>query len=73
MLFADIHNHSLASVDDGATSEETMYRMLDAAYAEFSGQTRSAPPDTAPKTEGYSPEQLEAVLKVYQIINERAD
>lgn len=34
MLFADIHNHCLASVDDGATSEEMMYQMLDAAYAD---------------------------------------
>ena len=33
MIFADIHNHSLAFVDDGAQSEEIMYRMVDAAYA----------------------------------------
>lgn len=32
MIFADIHNHSLASVDDGARSEEMMYQMVDAAY-----------------------------------------
>lgn len=32
MIFADIHNHSLAAVDDGAHSEEMMYRMIDAAY-----------------------------------------
>ena len=34
MIFADIHNHSLASVDDGARSEEMMYQMVDAAYAD---------------------------------------
>ena len=34
MIFADIHNHSLAAVDDGARSEETMFRMVDAAYAD---------------------------------------
>jgi protein-tyrosine phosphatase len=34
MIFADIHNHSLASVDDGACSEEMMYQMVDAAYAD---------------------------------------
>ena len=34
MIFADIHNHSLASVDDGARSEETMFQMVDAAYAD---------------------------------------
>ena len=34
MIFADIHNHSLASVDDGARSEEIMYQMVDAAYAD---------------------------------------
>lgn len=34
MIFADIHNHTLASVDDGAKSEQMMYRMLDAAYAD---------------------------------------
>lgn len=34
MIFADIHNHSLAAVDDGARSEEIMYRMIDAAYAD---------------------------------------
>lgn len=34
MIFADIHNHSLASADDGASSEEIMYRMVDAAYAD---------------------------------------
>lgn len=34
MIFADIHNHSLASVDDGARSEEAMYRMVEAAYAD---------------------------------------
>ena len=34
MIFADIHNHSLACVDDGARSEEAMFRMVDAAYAD---------------------------------------
>lgn len=34
MIFADVHNHSLAAVDDGARSEEMMYRMVEAAYAE---------------------------------------
>lgn len=34
MMFADIHNHTLAAVDDGAQCEQTMYRMLDAAYAD---------------------------------------
>ena len=33
MIFADIHNHSLACADDGARSEEIMYKMVDAAYA----------------------------------------
>ena len=34
MIFADIHNHSLAAVDDGARSEEMMFQMIDAAYAD---------------------------------------
>lgn len=34
MMFADIHNHSLAAVDDGARSDEMMFRMIDAAYAD---------------------------------------
>lgn len=34
MTFADIHNHTLSAVDDGAASDEIMYRMLDAAYAD---------------------------------------
>ena len=34
MIFADIHNHTLASADDGASSEEIMYRMVDDAYAD---------------------------------------
>lgn len=32
MIFADIHNHSLASVDDGARSDEMMLKMVDVAY-----------------------------------------
>lgn len=34
MIFADIHNHSLCAVDDGARSEESMYKMVDASYAD---------------------------------------
>ena len=34
MIFADIHNHSLACVDDGATTEEIMHQMVDAAVAD---------------------------------------
>ena len=34
MIFADIHNHSLAGVDDGARCEEAMFQMVDAAYAD---------------------------------------
>lgn len=34
MIFADIHNHSLSCVDDGARSEEAMFQMVDAAYAD---------------------------------------
>lgn len=34
MIFADIHNHSLASADDGASTEEAMYNMVEAAYAD---------------------------------------
>lgn len=34
MEFADIHNHSLSGVDDGALSDEIMYRMIDDAYAD---------------------------------------
>lgn len=34
MFFADLHCHGLFEVDDGATSEETMHAMLDAAYAD---------------------------------------
>ena len=34
MIFADIHNHSLASTDDGARSDEIMFKMVDAAYAD---------------------------------------
>ena len=32
MTFADLHNHILSAVDDGAGSDEIMYRMVDAAY-----------------------------------------
>ena len=34
MTFADLHNHILSAVDDGADSDETMYRMTEAAYAD---------------------------------------
>ena len=34
MQFADIHNHMLFGVDDGAQSETEMYRLLDASYAD---------------------------------------
>ena len=34
MQFADMHNHILFGVDDGARSEAEMYRMLDASYAD---------------------------------------
>lgn len=34
MEFADIHNHALSGVDDGAPSQEIMYQMIDAAYAD---------------------------------------
>ena len=34
MFFADIHNHILFGVDDGARTENEMYRMLDASYAD---------------------------------------
>ena len=34
MIFSDIHSHMLTAVDDGAPSEEIMYRMADAAYAD---------------------------------------
>ena len=34
MTFADIHNHMLFGVDDGARSEAEMYRMIDASYAD---------------------------------------
>lgn len=33
-LYADIHIHALCGVDDGAVDEETMHRMVDAAYAD---------------------------------------
>ncbi len=33
MFFADVHNHILYGVDDGARSEQDMYAMADAAYA----------------------------------------
>ena len=34
MTFADIHTHILSAVDDGAPSDEIMYRMVEAAYAD---------------------------------------
>lgn len=34
MQFADIHNHMLFGVDDGARSEAEMYRLIDASYAD---------------------------------------
>lgn len=34
MQFADIHNHILFGVDDGARSETEMYRLIDASYAD---------------------------------------
>ena len=33
MFYTDIHSHILAHTDDGAETEEIMYRMLDRAYA----------------------------------------
>lgn len=34
MAFADIHNHILFGVDDGARVEKEMYQLIDAAYAD---------------------------------------
>ena len=34
MQFTDIHNHILFGVDDGARSEEEMYRLIDASYTD---------------------------------------
>ena len=34
MTFADIHNHILFGVDDGAQSEAQMFQMIDASYAD---------------------------------------
>ena len=34
MLFADIHNHILFGVDDGARSEAEMYQIIDASYTD---------------------------------------
>lgn len=34
MFFADIHNHMLFGVDDGAKSEQEMYRIIDASYSD---------------------------------------
>lgn len=34
MFFADIHNHMLFGVDDGARSEAEMYQLIDASYAD---------------------------------------
>ncbi len=34
MSFADLHNHSLWGVDDGAKTEQEMFAMVDAAYAD---------------------------------------
>jgi protein-tyrosine phosphatase len=34
MQFADIHNHILFGVDDGARSEAEMYQIIDASYAD---------------------------------------
>ena len=34
MAFFDLHSHLLCNVDDGATSAEEMYAMLDMAYAD---------------------------------------
>jgi protein-tyrosine phosphatase len=68
MKFADIHNHTLAAVDDGAKSEQMMYRMLDAAYADgtrilcltphfhpgFFGDNRNASEDSFQKLQSYA-------------------
>ena len=34
MNISDIHNHILFGVDDGARTEEEMYQILDASYAD---------------------------------------
>lgn len=34
MFFADIHNHMLFGVDDGAHTENEMYALIDASYAD---------------------------------------
>lgn len=34
MYFADIHNHMLAGVDDGAQDDAAMFAMIDAAYSD---------------------------------------
>lgn len=37
MKFADLHIHALCGVDDGAKTEEEMFRLTDAAYADGAG------------------------------------
>ena len=34
MTFADIHNHILFGVDDGAKNDAEMYQLIDASYAD---------------------------------------
>ncbi len=78
MIFADIHNHSLAAVDDGARSEEIMYKMVDAAYSDgvrylcltphfhpiYFGDNRDTSVQSFQKLQAYAAERYPQ-LKVY--------
>ena len=78
MIFADIHNHALADADDGARSEEMMYQMVDAAYADgvrhlcltphfhpiFFGDTREASEESYRKLQAYAAQHCPQ-LKLY--------
>jgi protein-tyrosine phosphatase len=78
MIFADIHNHALSDADDGARSEEMMYQMVDAAYADgvrhlcltphfhpiFFGDNREASEESYRKLQAYAAQHCPQ-LKLY--------
>ena len=57
MEFADIHIHALSGVDDGASTDNDMYRMIDAAYRSGTREICFTP-HFAPEHFGYNGDSI---------------
>lgn len=68
MRFADLHNHALWGVDDGPESEQEMFDLLDAAYADGIG-TICLTPHFHP---GYFGENRERSLAAFESLRRYA-